>query len=199
MRKIGLKQGVWFNAASAVLAGAGAAVGTSSEQAIAQYAGWGGATLGMGLFLWGITFNGDHWWRTFSEVVRKHISWRFALRRNPKIELPNMTVQDLLERVAKMRGIDDDGSIEALRQYREVARDMSDQFSLHGVTMWGRVDGRPLARLDDELAKLGFGVGRYADGQIRCSLICRNADDVQVWVDHLHVRKAQVDGIWPYK
>lgn len=112
-------------------------------------------------------------------------------------ELPDISVRELLERVANERGIHDDGSLEALRQYRDVARDMSDQFSLHAVAMWGRIDGRPLSRIDDDVSKLGFGVGRYADGKIHCTKTYRNGDDVQVWIDHLHVRKEQVDRFWP--
>lgn len=112
-------------------------------------------------------------------------------------ELPDMLVRDLLERVANAHGIRDDGSIEALRQYREIAREMSDQFSIHAVTMWGRIDGKPLSRVDDDVSKLGFGVGRYADGKMYCTKIYHNGEGAQVWIDHLHVRKDQVDTIWP--
>lgn len=115
----------------------------------------------------------------------------------PSRELPDLAVRELLERVANARGVHDDGSLEALRQYRDVARDMSDQFSLHAVAMWGRIDGRPLSRIDDDVSKLGFGVGRHADGKMYCTKIYRDDDDVQVWIDHLHVRKEQVDRIWP--
>lgn len=112
-------------------------------------------------------------------------------------QLPDLLVRDLLERIANERGVRDDGSIEMLRQYREVARDMSDQFSLHDVAVWGRTDGRPLARLDDESARRGFGVGRYADGKMYCTKIHHNEDGVQVWIDHLHVRREEVERIWP--
>jgi hypothetical protein len=63
MAKIRLAPGVWTNSAATVLGGAGAVTGATAEQTWLQIIGWAGMVLGLGALLWGVTVDGEHWWK----------------------------------------------------------------------------------------------------------------------------------------
>lgn len=72
--RLGLEKGVWFNGASALLAGAGALTGGTTF-GLPQYVGFVGMVLGLSLLAWGITFDGVQWWKR--EQIG--VTWPFAL------------------------------------------------------------------------------------------------------------------------
>jgi hypothetical protein len=63
MAKIRLHPGVWTNFAAISLGGGGAVTAASSAQVALQCIGWAGMASGAGLLLWGVTVDGEHWWR----------------------------------------------------------------------------------------------------------------------------------------
>lgn len=62
--RIGLANGVWYNGASAVIAGAGTVTGATAT-GNTLYLGYAGIALGILLFAWGVTVNGRKWWQTW--------------------------------------------------------------------------------------------------------------------------------------
>jgi hypothetical protein len=63
--RIGLHSGAWTNFGSFTLAGAGAVIGATTAQRALQSLGWVGMAFGLAILLWGITIDGQHWWRRF--------------------------------------------------------------------------------------------------------------------------------------
>jgi hypothetical protein len=61
--RIGLHSGAWTNFGSFTLAGAGAVTGATAEQAALQYLGWLGMAFGIAILIWGITIDGEQWWK----------------------------------------------------------------------------------------------------------------------------------------
>lgn len=66
--RIGLANGVFVNVASLIFAGMLAVAGATATQTWMQAVAWGGMLFGLFLLGWGVTLDGEHWWRVwFSE------------------------------------------------------------------------------------------------------------------------------------
>lgn len=75
MARIKLHQGVWTNFGAFVLSGAGAVTGATADQLLLQVIGWAGMMFGLGILVWGVTFEGEHWWHR----SRIRMTWPYAL------------------------------------------------------------------------------------------------------------------------
>lgn len=63
MGRFGFKDGVFFNASAVLIAGAGGVRAVTAADSIGLAFGWAGIVLGLGLFAWGVTIDGEHWWK----------------------------------------------------------------------------------------------------------------------------------------
>lgn len=61
--RIRLHPGVWSIGSSIVLAGGGALTAANTTQTALQFLGYAALALGVGLLVWGITVDGEHWWK----------------------------------------------------------------------------------------------------------------------------------------
>ena len=63
MARIGLHSGAWSNFGSFTLTGAGAVIGATTEQGALQILGWAGMAFGLAVLIWGVTIDGEQWWK----------------------------------------------------------------------------------------------------------------------------------------
>ena len=63
MVKIRLKEGVYTNVIAILIAGAGALTAATATQIALQVVGYLALFVGGTLLLWGVTIDGEHWWK----------------------------------------------------------------------------------------------------------------------------------------
>jgi hypothetical protein len=73
--RFGLRSGVWSNAGGPFIGGCGGMTAANATQAAAYYAGLAGVVFGLGLFAWGITVDGEQWWRRWKSKVKPMPRW----------------------------------------------------------------------------------------------------------------------------
>ncbi len=110
--------------------------------------------------------------------------------------MPDITFNELIGRILKLRGLEDDGSPEALAKIREIGREVGDQMSLRKLSTWAR-RGSTLEPLPFEISKKGVGVGRDASGGISHLLQYTDEDGNRHNVMDYRFLKAEIQEVWP--
>ncbi|HMO74116.1 MAG TPA: hypothetical protein PKD48_02135 [Sphingopyxis sp.] len=111
-------------------------------------------------------------------------------------DLPDLPILELVDRLAKASGVSDDGSLDAVEAFREIAQTISDQMALRRLKVWGRMQNGTLQALPFTLAQQRIGAGRYADGKIHF-MITHNVGLNPIYVNDIHFLRREIDEIWP--
>lgn len=115
----------------------------------------------------------------------------------PRAASPDIAVNDLIARIMKARGIEDDGSLEALDRIRQIGLEIGDQMSLRRLSVWARTNGLPLMPVPFELSQKGFGVGRRAKNGITVSMQYSDDERKNAWLTDYHFSESEISEIWP--
>lgn len=130
------------------------------------------------------------------EPLRKRVSEERKVRPREVTPLPDITLNEVIERILRLRSITDDGSAESLAIVREIGRDIGDQMSLRRLSTWGRRRGT-LEPLPFEISRKGIGIGRDAAGKIYHMLQYRDEDDTPHNVTDYRFLKSEIEEVWP--
>lgn len=110
--------------------------------------------------------------------------------------LPDITFNELLDRVMILREVQDDGTGEALKKIREIGREINDEISLRHLSVWGRTKG-VLEPLPHEISKKGTGIGRDSAGNIVHLTQYVDPEGNRKNVEDYRFLKSEIDEVWP--
>ena len=115
MGRIGLHPGSWLGAISLVFGGLFEVMGAGENQQMLADIGWVAIILGIFVLVWGVTLNGEHWWRKFLP----------NRLRNPVGDCGETTAQD------NRRGNFNEGTVHGGQHYHEkpAQRHIGDSFA----------------------------------------------------------------------
>lgn len=130
------------------------------------------------------------------EPLRRRIAEGKESKSRELVDLPDITLDDVIERILRLRGIEDDGSADSLAIIREIGRDIGDQMSLRRLSTWGRRRGT-LEPLPFEISKKGIGIGRDSTGKIFHMLQYRDEHGKPHNVTDYRFLKSEIEDVWP--
>lgn len=132
----------------------------------------------------------------FVEPLRKKISDTKIAKFPGIASLPDITLNEVIDRIMRQRGLVDDGSPEALAIIRDIGRDIGDQMSLRRLSTWGRRNGT-LELLPYEISRKGMGIGRDSKGNIYHHLQYRDESDTIRNVMDFRFLRSEIEVVWP--
>jgi|GEM_PF-6026898 len=188
MGKVRLAPGAFGNFAAFVLTGGGAVTGATAEQLWVQAIGWAGMAIGFAYLVWGVTIDGEHWWKqlrrttppqrvTFGELVRR-VALESEWGLNYELQGHYGWSRDLQRQIIDEFSA---GRIEAEGLYTESGRPDARGATPIPVSFWQS------ARFDPEFALGGCKhISVYAGGRPPTAR-----------VDEITVAASDMDRIWP--